>query len=151
MAFWSSTPLIIPHSNVYLTQKQIAFMPYAGNGTPTLKRFKLVFDCNEDGSNDEGYYLLISFLIDPSGNASGVIWTVVYESNFDPQTAYVATPQVETSPSKNGDGTYKLEPKTYGEKDTGSGGLIIDSFKLESHSGTGTLRSTTVSYSATEL
>lgn len=147
---WS--PSISSHSNVYLRQKQIAFMPFAGTSSPGLRRFKVKFDYSGDGEYDSGYYLALNFLMDSNGEASGVTWTVVYTESYDPNEAAVGTPQVVTTPNKNADGTFYLEPRTYGEADTSSG-LIISSFQLGDHSGSASMKSSgsTIRYQATEL
>ena len=104
-----------------------------------------------DGNLDDGYYVLVTFLMDSAGSPAGVIWSVTYEANFDPNNAYVGTPQVVNSPSKNADGTYKLVPKNYGETYSDGYGLNIASFSLMDHTGTAVVGGSTVSYTATEV
>ncbi|MBF0442666.1 MAG: hypothetical protein HQK54_12235 [Oligoflexales bacterium] len=149
-------PPTTSHPEICVSQNTLNFIPYAGGGVPSTKRFEVRFDSDGDGVMDEGYYLSVLFLVDPSGEVAGVLWTNVTEASYDFEKAKkMETRYAVPTPVKNSDGSYKLTARpSYAEKDTSSG-LTIESFWLKDHSGKGTFKSIniekTVSYTAKEL
>ncbi|MBF0441756.1 MAG: hypothetical protein HQK54_07635 [Oligoflexales bacterium] len=145
------------HPDICVVPNNLNFIPYAGTGVPTTKRFEVRFDADKNGVMDESYYLSILFLVDPNQEVAGVVWTIVGEPNinFDKEVTSLNPGNALTTPTKNSDGSYKLTPiPNYGAGGTVMG-LTIESFWLKDHSGSAFVKNIggekTISYTAKAL
>lgn len=139
----------IPDTDVYVVVDNLVFLPFVGEQNPTIKRYKVVLDTSEFGTQGKLYLKIITFQ-DADGELVSAGWQTVYLEGFTTGTNWWEPGMLYNSLiKKNEDNTYSIEDNPEVTFTPADRLLKFPAFKLESHNGTLVYGETIYNYTAT--